>query len=54
MVNESEDGIEKVIKKEMMEAEKIIELKLQDLQLDQQKVEQLKQAAVEASDAEFV
>jgi hypothetical protein len=54
MVNESEEGIEKVIKKETMEAEKIIELKLQDLRLDQQKVEQLKQAAVEASDAEFV
>jgi hypothetical protein len=54
MVNELEDSIEKVIKKEMMEADKIIELKLQDLQLDQQKVEQLKQAAVEASNAEFV
>jgi hypothetical protein len=54
MVNESEDGIEKVIKKEMMEADKIIELKLQDLWLDQQKVEQLKQAAIEVSDAEFV
>jgi hypothetical protein len=49
-----EEGVERVIKAEEREVDSIIKLKLQEVQVAQEKAEQLKKEAIQASDAQFV
>jgi hypothetical protein len=51
---ELEEGVERVIKAEEREVDSIIKLKLQEVQVAQEKAEQLKKEAIQASDAQFV
>jgi len=49
-----EEGVERVTKAEEKEVDKIIELRLQDVRVAQEKAEQLTQEAIKTSEAQFV
>jgi hypothetical protein len=51
---ELEEGVERVTKAEEKEVDKIIELRLQDVRVAQEKAEQLTQEAIKTSEAQFV